>query len=73
VRQRRLAYAESGRRYDIGRHLLRIEQVRDGWVASVDGLALGGFFGSEVAAWAAGVQAAHRLDLGEPRAPSQDG
>jgi hypothetical protein len=48
--------------YDIGTHLVRLAFQGDGWAVSVDGLRHDGCYGTEAAAWAAGVAAAEALD-----------
>jgi hypothetical protein len=61
---------QTGRRlcYDIGKHLVRLALVAEGWTASVDGLSLEGRFSNEAQAWQEGVRVALQLE-GPPSAP----
>ena len=61
---------QTGKRlcYDIGKHLVRLALVAEGWTASVDGLTLEGRFSNEAQAWEQGVRMALQLE-GPPSAP----
>jgi hypothetical protein len=60
-RPRRRAFAEQGLRFEIGRHLVRLLEGPEGWLASVDGLPAGGVHSSQAEAWQEGVRAALAL------------
>jgi hypothetical protein len=73
---RRSARAEEDRRqrlqevhrYEVGRHLVRLTQERDGWAVSVDGLVHGQRYASAAEAWSAGLRTAEALDRGRDEA-----